>query len=387
MRLMRKAAKVVAAILLISAALVVAPNSLALGAPQEIDLRIDELNQLQVEIDELQKKLQSTASTEKSVLAELSKLESQLALANKELDYIEVQLSVTDSQINKTKAEVQETEEKLASQKAAFDSRLLSMYKASRISYLDMLLSSGSLSELMARMHYLKQIAVQDSSLIDEYCATREALLAKQADLEAYQTKLVGLKASQERKRAEVTSRSLEREEYLNRVQADKQKYAEALDQMQKEADALNKIIADLQAKGQKPQAHPLQMIWPISGGGWISSEYGSRYHPILGYNKWHSGIDYAANRGTPIKAAEDGTVILAGVNGGYGNCVIIDHGGGVSTLYGHADKLLVKTGQDVIKGQTIALVGSTGLSTGPHLHFEVRVNGETQDPLKWAKP
>jgi murein DD-endopeptidase MepM/ murein hydrolase activator NlpD len=386
-RLMRKAAKVVAAILLISAALVVAPNSLALGAPQEIDLRIDELNQLQVEIDELQKKLQSTASTEKSVLAELSKLESQLALANKELDYIEVQLSVTDSQINKTKAEVQETEEKLASQKAAFDSRLLSMYKASRISYLDMLLSSGSLSELMARMHYLKQIAVQDSSLIDEYCATREALLAKQADLEAYQTKLVGLKASQERKRAEVTSRSLEREEYLNRVQADKQKYAEALDQMQKEADALNKIIADLQAKGQKPQAHPLQMIWPISGGGWISSEYGSRYHPILGYNKWHSGIDYAANRGTPIKAAEDGTVILAGVNGGYGNCVIIDHGGGVSTLYGHADKLLVKTGQDVIKGQTIALVGSTGLSTGPHLHFEVRVNGETQDPLKWAKP
>ncbi len=387
MRLMRKAAKVVAAILLISAALVVAPNSLALGAPQEIDLRIDELNQLQVEIDELQKKLQSTASTEKSVLAELSKLESQLALANKELDYIEVQLSVTDSQINKTKAEVQETEEKLASQKAAFDSRLLSMYKASRISYLDMLLSSGSLSELMARMHYLKQIAVQDSSLIDEYCATREALLAKQADLEAYQTKLVGLKASQERKRAEVTSRSLEREQYLNRVQADKQKYAEALDQMQKEADALNKIIADLQAKGQKPQAHPLQMIWPISGGGWISSEYGSRYHPILGYNKWHSGIDYAANRGTPIKAAEDGTVILAGVNGGYGNCVIIDHGGGVSTLYGHADKLLVKTGQDVIKGQTIALVGSTGLSTGPHLHFEVRVNGETQDPLKWAKP
>ncbi len=296
-------------------------------------------------------------------------------------------MSVTDSQINKTKAEVQETEEKLASQKAAFDSRLLSMYKASRISYLDMLLSSGSLSELMARMHYLKQIAVQDSSLIDEYCATREALLAKQADLEAYQTKLVGLKASQERKRAEVTSRSLEREQYLNRVQADKQKYAEALDQMQKEADALNKIIADLQAKGQKPQAHPLQMIWPISGGGWISSEYGSRYHPILGYNKWHSGIDYAANRGTPIKAAEDGTVILAGVNGGYGNCVIIDHGGGVSTLYGHADKLLVKTGQDVIKGQTIALVGSTGLSTGPHLHFEVRVNGETQDPLKWAKP
>ncbi|MGE5579887.1 MAG: murein hydrolase activator EnvC family protein [Bacillota bacterium] len=383
MRRVNMAFRLIAAILLISAALVVAPNSLALGAPQEIDLRIDELSELQKEIEELQKQLQSKTSTEKSVLAELAKLENQLALANKELNYIEVQLSVTDSQINVTRNEVRETEEKLASQKAAFDSRLVSMYKASRISYLDMLLSSGSLSELMARMHYLKQIAVQDSALIDEYCANREALLAKQAELEEYQAKLMGLKASQERKRAEVTSRSHDREQYLNRVQADKEQLAQALDQMQKEADALNKIIADLQAKGQKPQAHPLQMAWPISGG-WISSNYGNRYHPILGYYKWHSGIDYAANRGTPIKAMEDGTVILAGVNGGYGNCVIIDHGGKVSTLYGHADKLLVKTGQDVIKGQTIALVGSTGLSTGPHLHFEVRVNGETQDPLKW---
>lgn len=387
MRSMRLAFRLIAMILLISAALVVAPNTLALGAPQEIDLRIEELNQLQKEIDELNKQLQSKASTEKSVLAELAKLENQLALANKELSYIEVQLSVTDSQINKTRSEIQETEQKLASQKAALDARLVSMYKASRISYLDMLLSSGSLSELMARMHYLKQIAIQDIALIDEYCAAREALVAKRVELEAYQAKLMGLKASEERKRAEVVSRSREREQYLDRVQADKQKLAEALDQMEKEAEALNKIIADLQAKGQKPQAHPLKMMWPITDGGWISSYYGNRWHPVLQYYRWHSGIDYAANRGTPIKAAEDGTVILAGVNGGYGNCVIIDHGGGVSTLYGHADKLLVKTGQDVIKGQTIALVGSTGLSTGPHLHFEVRVNGETQDPLKWAKP
>jgi murein DD-endopeptidase MepM/ murein hydrolase activator NlpD len=103
-----------------------------------------------------------------------------------------------------------------------------------------------------------------------------------------------------------------------------------------------------------------------------------------LGYDRFHSGIDYAADYNVPIKAAESGKVIFAGVNGGYGNCVIIDHGGGISTLYAHCNKLLVKVGDIVVQGQQIALVGSTGLSTGPHLHFEVRVNGETTDPLNW---
>jgi murein DD-endopeptidase MepM/ murein hydrolase activator NlpD len=372
-------------VLLVSLALATAPVRAAFGAPNEIDQRIDELDELQNEINELKRQLDSKTSAEKSVLAELAKLERQLNLATRELDYIEVQMSVTNNKIAQTEAEVAEMQNRLSSQKAAFDSRLVSMYKAGRVSYIDMLFTSGSLSEFMSRLHYLRQIAVQDTSLIAEYTANHEALLAKQADLEARAAELVGLKASQETKRSEVTSRSADRERYLASVQADKNKLAESLDQMEREAEALNQVIADLQAQGQKPQAHALKMAWPASGG-WISSNYGNRYHPILGYYKWHSGIDYAVGTGKPIKAMEDGTVILAGTNGGYGNCVIIDHGGNVSTLYGHASKLLVKKGQDVIKGQTIALVGSTGLSTGPHLHFEVRVKGQTQDPLKWLQ-
>ena len=126
-------------------------------------------------------------------------------------------------------------------------------------------------------------------------------------------------------------------------------------------------------------------MIRPVSGG-WVSSEYGNRWHSLLGKYKFHSGIDIAVNSGTPIKAAEDGTVILSGSNGGYGLCVIIDHGGGISTLYGHASKLLVKKGDVVTRGQSIALVGSTGVSTGPHLHFEVRIKGVTDNPRNWVK-
>lgn len=383
MRHASTSARVLGVLLLLSLVLVAVPAGPALGAPNEIDQRIDELDQMKAEIEELLRQLASKKSAEKSVLAELDKLERQLSIAAKELSYIEVQMSVTGDKIAETRAEVAEMEQKLESQKAAFDSRLVSMYKAGRVSYVDILLTSGSLSEFMSRLHYLRQIAVQDTGLISEYAANHAALLVKQEELEEHAAELTGLKASQELKSAEVTSRSRDREGYLAGVQADKGRLEQSLDQMEKEADALNKVIADLQAKGQKPQAHTLKMVWPVSGG-WISSYYGNRYHPILRYYRWHSGIDYAADSGKPILAMEDGTVILAGTNGGYGNCVIIDHGGGVSTLYGHASKILVKKGQDVIKGQTVALVGSTGLSTGPHLHFEVRVKGETQDPLTW---
>ncbi len=383
MKVLLSMKRAVGILLLVAVALIVAPVPLALGAPQEIDLRLEELREMQDEIDALQKDLASKSSTEKSLLTELTKLDKQIALANKELDYIAVQLSVTDQKIESTNGEIADMEQKLESQQAAFDARLVSMYKGNQVSYVSVLLDSGSLSELMARLHYLKQIAVQDTALIEEFSQARATLVAKKAELEQYAANLMGLRASEERKQVEVTSRSKDRESYLATIQADKKTLAEALDQMQKEADALNQVIADLQAKGQKPQAHPLEMIWPVTGY-WVSSEYGNRYHPILGYYKWHSGLDYAADTGTPIKAAEDGTVLLAGVNGGYGNCVILDHGENVSTLYGHASKVLVKVGQDVIKGQTIALVGSTGLSNGPHLHFEVRVKGETQNPRAW---
>ncbi len=353
------------------------------SAPNELDQKYQELEDLKQEIEQLRKTIQSKKRTEASVMAELERLEDQLRLATKELDYIEAQTSYMGDEVQRTRDEIASVEQRLAVQKDAFSARLTSMYKAGRVSYVDILLTSGTLSEFMSRLHYLRQIAVQDNTLINEYASNRAELLVKKEELENGIQELASLKASEEQKRADVTSRSRERESYLSKVQADRRQLEQALDQMERESEALNKIIADLQAQGQKRQSHPLSMIWPATGG-WISSYYGNRLHPILDYYRWHSGIDYAADSGAPIKAMEDGTVILAGSNGGYGNCVILDHGGGVSTLYGHASKILVKKGQEVLKGQTIALVGSTGLSNGPHLHFEVRVNGETQNPQRW---
>jgi murein DD-endopeptidase MepM/ murein hydrolase activator NlpD len=372
-----------AAVCLILAALAVAaPLRAAMGA-DDLGEKEQELQELQKGIEDYRQQIQSKKKAEASVLAELERLEQQLNLSTKELNYIEARLSYMSDQVQRTRDEIATIEGKLGAQKEAFNARLTSMYKAGRVSYVDILLASGSLSEFMSRLHYLREIAAQDNALIAEYSANRSELLAKRQELESGIVELASLKESEQQKRADVTSGSQERERYLARVQADRQQLEQALDEAERQSAALEKVIRDLQARSQKAQVHPLSMMWPVSGG-WISSYYGNRLHPILGYYRWHSGIDYAADSGTPIKAMEDGTVILAGDNGSYGNCVIIDHGGGVSTLYGHASRILVKKGQDVLKGQTVALVGSTGLSTGPHLHFEVRVNGSTQDPLKW---
>jgi len=351
-----------------------------------LDDKFEELERIQREIEQYQKEIDSKRRSETSVLKELEKLEMELALSEKELEYILARIDYLNGRISETKREIEDMELKIAEQKELFSERLVSMYKAGQMSYLEVLLSSNSLSDFMARLFYLREIAQDDVRLIEEYQAMKVALDEKKESLEKDLEDMTWSKKQEEEKRAAVASRSNDRERYLAQLQQDREKLEEALDQMERESKALEKVIADLQAEGhQREKPGGLSMIRPVSGG-WVSSEYGNRWHPILGKYKWHSGIDIAVNSGTPIKAAEDGTVILSGSNGGYGLCVIIDHGGGISTLYGHASKLLVKKGDIVTRGQTVALAGSTGVSTGPHLHFEVRIKGVTDNPRNWVK-
>ncbi len=151
------------------------------------------------------------------------------------------------------------------------------------------------------------------------------------------------------------------------------------------EANELTKTLKSLQAERAKIAYASGAMMWPVSAD-WtrISSDFGYRIHPVLGTQSFHGGIDIPAPNGSPIYAANSGVVIFAGYKGSYGNAVIIDHGGGIATLYAHSSKLYVNTGQEVARGDTVALIGSTGRSTGNHLHFEVRENGERVDPKKY---
>lgn len=348
-----------------------------------LDEKYRELQELQEEIDEYKAQISSQKKTENAIVSEIQRLDRELLLAEAELNYIATRIDYLNQEISETQRAVAEIKERLVAQKTAFDARLVSMYKSRNVSYIEVLLQSESLSDFLSRVHYLRNVAAHDNELIGGYKADHADLVERQETLERNLAQMETLKRNQENKRVEVASRSKSREEYLAQVQRDRQKAEAALDAMEAESRALEKVIADLQAKNPRPKNDELSMIRPVSGG-WISSYYGYRPHPIYGGTRFHSGIDIAVDSGIDIKAAEDGVVLLAETNGGYGLCVIIDHGGGVSTLYGHAQKLLVKKGEEVTRGQVIAKVGSTGVSTGPHLHFEVRVNGATRNPLDW---
>lgn len=349
----------------------------------ELDDKLRELEQMQKDIEEYKRQVENKRAAANAVEAELERLEEELRLSEKELQYIQARTEYLNARVAETKEEISQIEARLAAQKGAFETRLVSMYKTGASSYTEVLLSSKSMSEFLARLYYLREISRQDVDVINQYAETRKQLVAKQQELESEITELSAMRQQQEEKRAVVASRSQDRERYLAQIQSEKAALEQALDAMERQSRALEEVIRQLQAQGHRPTKNEFSMMWPVSGG-WISSYYGNRLHPILGYYRWHSGIDIAIDYGEPIKAVEDGTVIFSGLNGGYGYCVIIDHGGGISSLYAHCSSLTVRYGQNVTKGQTIAYVGSTGLSTGPHLHFEVRVNGSTDDPLKW---
>ncbi|HHX11058.1 MAG TPA: peptidoglycan DD-metalloendopeptidase family protein [Firmicutes bacterium] len=350
-----------------------------------LDEKFAELEQMQKQIEETRKQIEAKRRSENSVLKELEQIELELELAQRELDYLMARMQYLSDRIAETEAEIAEVEKKTEQKKDLFCDRLVCMYKAGRISYLEVLLDSKSVSEFMARLYYLREIAQDDARLIEEFKVLRQELAEKKALLEQDVQALTVAKAEQEQRRAAVASRSADRERYLAQLQQDRQKLEEVLDQCERQSRALEQVIKELQAQGhQREKKEGLSMIRPVDSG-WVSSEYGNRWHPLLQDYRWHGGIDIAVNSGTPIKAAEDGTVIVSTSDSGYGYYVVIDHGGGISTLYAHCSKLLVSVGDVVTRGQTVALAGSTGVSTGPHLHFEVRVNGATDDPRKWV--
>ncbi|HHT85176.1 MAG TPA: peptidoglycan DD-metalloendopeptidase family protein [Firmicutes bacterium] len=366
--------------------LALAVHALPVARAGILDEKYAELEQMQKEIEETRKQIEAKRRSESSVIKELEQLELELELAQRELDYLLARIQYLADRIEETEKEIAEVEKKTQEKKDLFCDRLVCMYKAGRTSYLEVLLDSKSVSEFMARLYYLREIAQDDARLIEEYKALKQELTEKKELLEQDVQDLTVAKAQQEQKRAAVASRSADRERYLAQIQQDRKQLEEALDQIERESKALEQVIRDLQAQGhQREKKEGLAMIRPVQGG-WVSSEYGNRWHPVLQYYRFHAGIDIAVDSGVPIKAAEDGTVIVATRDSGYGYYVVIDHGGGISTLYAHCSKLLVNKGDVVTRGQTIALVGSTGMSTGPHLHFEVRVNGATDDPRKWVQ-
>jgi murein DD-endopeptidase MepM/ murein hydrolase activator NlpD len=348
-----------------------------LAAARAVKAGLDaQVRDLDARLGELQGTLDETASR-------IAGVERTLARTRARLDRLRVELK------NK-RLELRAAEDRLELQEIAFEQRVVMAYKANDLSYLDVLLESSGFDDLVRRLRVVQDVVGGERDLLGELEAARAAVEAERdalderqaeaaraaVELEEQRAELAALRAAQQEQRDAAYAAWVAKEETFDAASTDVAELERRETRLLEQSQTLASII-----NGNSGGGHGTgTMMWPVSGT--VTSGYGYRIHPILGRRILHTGIDIAAGSGTPIWAADGGKVVYAAWMDGYGNVVAVDHGGGISTLYAHQSAVAVSYGQTVKKGQTVGYVGSTGYSTGPHLHFEVRVNGDPVDPM-----
>ena len=335
-----------------------------------------------------------------SVSEQLRQIEEQLRQATAELGTIKEQRVAVENDITLNERQLAEAQKRLEGRESVFYKRVRDIYINGRLSYLDVVIGSKDFSDFANRLEVLKRIIDSDITLINEIKKERADIEAHKQKLEADRAKLVELEKAALAKQAEIEQKKAERNVVLQKAQNDRATAMQAIEELNASSAQVSAMLKERQAAraaaaaaaaaaaqssgGQGASDNWVQGTgqrgWPVSGE--ITSPYGYRVHPIWGTTIYHSGIDIGVDEGTPVHAADGGVVVWSGWMGGYGYAVVIDHGNGLSTLYGHNSELAVDEGQSVAKGQVISYAGSTGNSTGPHVHFEVRVNGDPVDPM-----
>ena len=335
-----------------------------------------------------------------SVSEQLQQIEEQLRQATAELGTIKEQRVAVENDITLNERQLAEAQKRLEGRESVFYKRVRDIYINGRLSYLDVVIGSKDFSDFANRLEVLKRIIDSDITLINEIKKERADIEAHKQKLEADRAKLVELEKAALAKQAEIEQKKAERNVVLQKAQNDRATAMQAIEELNASSAQVSAMLKERQAARAAAAAAAAaaaqssggqgasdnwvqgtgQLGWPVSGE--ITSPYGYRVHPIWGTTIYHSGIDIGVDEGTPVHAADGGVVVWSGWMGGYGYAVVIDHGNGLSTLYGHNSELAVDEGQSVAKGQVISYAGSTGNSTGPHVHFEVRVNGDPVDPM-----
>ena len=342
----------------------------------------DQLADLQRQAEEQQAKTNEASAKVESVSERLRQIQEELRVATAEYKEVKGQLDSVEDKISDNTELLQKTEADLKVKNKKLQQRVRDIYINGQISYVDVLFGAKDFADLMTRMDVLKRIIKHDYDLIMKVKEEKATVENTRAQLEKDKAEAEVLVTDAQAKKAKVEDKESEQQVLLDQAIYDR----DTAERMYEEMMAASQEVANMIRRSHMSSAGysgaPAGaggMIWPISGP--ITSEFGWRTHPIFGTARFHSGLDIGGDYGMPIYAAASGTVIYAGWISGYGNAVIIDHGGGVTTLYGHNDSLNVSEGENVAQGQVIAMCGSTGNSTGPHCHFEVRENGEPVSP------
>ena len=394
---------IMAILMALSLIISVLPVMASAVSQEEIDAATRKRDELQAQVDEKQAVVDQLEAEHAGVLATKLAMDERNEYCRQQIEANNDIIDIYVQMIAEKELEVSEAKRLEDEQLERYRTRVRAMEENGNYNYVSLILSAESLSDLLTLIDDIGEIMQSDRHLEDEYIAARQNTEQVKAEYEEY-------KAGIEEKVAELESESADLEakideankliaEIVDKLDAEEEKLAEIEAVWSAADDKVNSLIAQMEAERKAAEeaaaaaAHQEMMYGEVQGtGSWkwpvackyITSRVGGRVHPVTGVYKYHSGMDIGCAYGDTVWAADDGTVCLAGVNGGYGNCVMINHGNGYYTLYGHLSSISVSEGTVVSKGNTIGAVGSSGVSTGPHLHFEIRYGGECLEFNDW---
>lgn len=374
-------------------------------------------NKINGDIDSIQQKISEKSKELDSAEIEINSYEAKISNIKENIGFIEKQINDTQDNIENKQKEIQQKEQEEKEKEEMLGKRLRAMYMSNPAdAILQSLLESSSFSDLISRVNNISRMIKMDNGLIDEVKTLKQNLenskkkleedkialennkakvMADKKDLEQAQNELIARKKASEAIVQQLNSMEKDKKNLIVKLDNEKSNNNEKISDLVEFNDNARAEIDNFiknqinnnnnggnNNSGVTPPSNSTGFIKPVVGP--ITSKYGPRIHPITGAKGFHHGVDFGVGYGTPIKAAQSGKVVFAGWNDVYGKMIILDHGNGIQTVYAHSQALYVSTGQTVSQGQAIAEVGTTGMSTGPHLHFEVRINGSTVDPMSY---
>ncbi|MBW4583355.1 MAG: peptidoglycan DD-metalloendopeptidase family protein [Tildeniella nuda ZEHNDER 1965/U140] len=338
--------------------------------------------QIEQQRSQISKEHDRLKNLEKAAQGNLQGLRQGIKATASQIKTSETQLQTATAKLRALEVSLVEAEQLYRQKQFSTVARLRFLQRQQTDRGWAVLLQSQNLNEFLDRRHQLKRLYKADQRLLSNFKQDTDRIDQQRNQVEQQKNQIALLKQELLAQKAEFEAQAGSQQTMIERLRSDRRALEVAEAQLLQDSRNIGLLIQQRVGSGGVVFRGTGQMIAPCLGE--ITSGFGWRTHPILGYQRFHSGIDFGADYGTAINAADSGTVIFAGWYGGYGNAVIIDHGGGITTLYGHTSELYVSEGQTVQRGQAIAAVGSTGLSTGPHLHFEVRQNGDPVDPAAY---
>ena len=360
-------------------------------------------NEAQQELDNLNSQIDEIQAAQSDLQEEMDAYDDQLMALLTDMDLLEHDIDAKQGEIDQANADLEVAQEKEQTQYNAMKTRIQYMYENSQTTYLEQLLESNSVAEFLNTAEYIAEIQKYDRQKLDEYTENIEYITVAKEQLEQDYADLENMKANVESQKQSVAALMSQKETELAGITSNISDAQEDAKYFEAEIQAQNELIAEIKrieaekaaaaakaaAEGKEVADNPYTggaFTWPCPSSTRVTSDYGTRVSPTSGASSNHKGIDIGASAGAAIVAAANGTVKAANYSSAAGNYVMIDHGGGLYTVYMHCSSLAVSEGTAVSAGQTIAYVGSTGISTGNHLHFGVSLNGSYVSPWSYLK-